>query len=301
MVAQVARQEASPSSIQQGSNGRRRRISGIGPLSKTTPGKIALAGGVITLASVLLVAFAPLLVGGNPNYLFKPLLPPSSVHLFGTDSLGRDVLALTLYGGDTPFMVGALSTLICGIAGVALGLVFGYREGTSEKVMTMVMDSLYAFPGLILAMLLTAVLGPSVVNTSIAVSFIFVPAFYRTIRSSVVSVKQMPYVEAAICLGARQRTVLSSYVLPNVLPAIPILASFTFGFAILTQSGLSFLGIGFPLTVPDWGTSLAFGSAYVLAGDWWVVFFPGVAIIIAVLGFSLLGEGLQEIFNPATN
>src|SRR5208283_5171147 len=123
--------------------------------------------------------------------------------LFGTDFLGRDIFALTLYGGKIPFLVGGLSTLICAVVGVTLGLVFGYRGGSSEKVMTLIMDSLYAFPGLILAMLLTAVLGPSVVNTSLAVSFVFVPAFYRTIRSNVVTVKQMPYVEAAICLGAK--------------------------------------------------------------------------------------------------
>lgn len=280
---------------------RRRRLSGIGPLAKTSPGKIAIAGAVISIGSIVAVALAPVLAPGNPNHLYVTLQPPSSSHLFGTDFLGRDVFSLTLRGGAIPLLVGALSTLISGVFGVALALIFGYRGGTSEKVMTMIMDSLYAFPGLVLAMLLTAVLGASIVNISIAVSFIFVPAFFRTIRSQVVSVKQMPYVEAAVCLGAKERTVVARYILPNVLPAIPILASFTFGFAILTESGLSYLGIGFPITTPDWGTMLSYGSTYLLGGDWWGVFFPGVAILLVVLGFSLLGEGLQEIYNPATN
>jgi peptide/nickel transport system permease protein len=270
-------------------------------LTRTPSGRIALAGAIISLAVVISVVLAPVLAPGDPNHLYGILLPPSSRHLFGTDFLGRDVFSLTLRGGEIPLLVGALSTLISGVIGVALGLIFGYRGGASEKGVTVIMDSLYAFPGLVLAMLLTAVLGASIVNTSIAVSFIFVPAFFRTIRSQVVSVKQMPYVEAAVCLGAKQRTILARYILPNVLPAIPILASFTFGFAILTESGLSFLGIGFPITTPDWGTMLEYGATYILAGKWWGVFFPGLAILIVVLGFSLLGEGLQEIYNPATN
>ena len=276
-------------------------IRSLRQLLKTTPGKIALAGAILSIGSVIAVALAPVLAPADPNREFALLQPPTLTHLFGTDFLGRDIFTLTLYGGEIPLLVGALSTLVSGAVGVTLGLVFGYRGGSSEKGMTVVMDSLYAFPGLILAMLLTAVLGASIVNTSLAVSFVFIPAFFRTIRSNVVTVKQMPYVEAAICLGAKQRTVLYRYMLPNVLPSIPILASFTFGFAILTQSALSFLGIGFPLTVPDWGTMLDYGREYVLGGQWWVVFFPGVAIMIAVLGFSLLGEGIQEIYNPATN
>jgi peptide/nickel transport system permease protein len=278
-----------------------RRIKGIGALAKTTAGKIALTGAVISIGSVLAVGLAPILAPTDPNQLFLPLMHPSSTHPFGTDFLGRDVYSLTLRGGQIPLLVGALSTLISGVIGVLLGLTFGYRGGLSEKIVTVIMDSLYAFPGLVLAMLLTAVLGPSIVNTSIAVSFIFVPAFFRTIRSHVVSVKQMPYVEAAICLGAKQRTVITQYILPNVLPSIPILASFTFGFAILTESGLSYLGIGFPITTPDWGTMLEYSSTYLLAGKWWGVFFPGLAILLVVLGFSLLGEGLQEYYNPATS
>ena len=165
--------------------------------------------------------------------------------------------------------------MISAVVGVTLGLVFGYRGGSSEKVMTLIMDSLYAFPGLILAMLLTAVLGPSIVNTSVAVSFVFVPAFFRTIRSNVVTVKQMPYVEAAICLGAKQRTVLSRYVLPNVLPSIPILASFTFGFAILTQSALSFSRNRIPLDCSGLGNDAVVWERIRAGGQVVGCFLPG--------------------------
>jgi peptide/nickel transport system permease protein len=163
--------------------------------------------------------------------------------------------------------------------------------------MSLLMDSMYAFPGLILAIAITAVLGPSVINVIAAISVLYVPTYYRIVRGQTLSVKEDVYVEAARSIGARAREILARYIFPNVIPSVAIIYSVNVADAILTGAGLSFLGLGLPPTIADWGIDLARGQRFMQTA-WWMITFPGLTILLTVLAFTLMGEGLTEIFNP---
>jgi peptide/nickel transport system permease protein len=160
------------------------------------------------------------------------------------------------------------------------------------------MDSVYAFPGLVLAIAITLVLGRGVINMSLSIAVVYIPSYFRVIRSQVLSIKELPYVEAANAAGAKKGTVLSRYVLPNVLPSVVVVATVNFADAILTAAGLTFIGMGVPVNVPDWGWDLTNGRRLLPSGSWWVIAFPGLMIILLALGFTLMGEGLSELLNP---
>ena len=163
--------------------------------------------------------------------------------------------------------------------------------------MTVFMDSLYAFPGLILAIAITAVLGPSVLNVIIAIAVLYIPTYYRIVRGQTLSVKQEVYVEAARSIGAKAGTILRRYIYPNVIPSVSIIFSVNIADAIITGAGLSFLGLGLPPSTADWGIDMARGQEFIQTA-WWLVTFPGLAIMLVVLAFTMLGEGLTEILNP---
>jgi len=162
-----------------------------------------------------------------------------------------------------------------------------------------VMDSIYAFPGLILAIAVAAMLGPGVVNTVVAISAVYVPTYFRMVRGQVLTVKSQLYVAAAKALGANHKTIMLKYILPNVLPILPVVFSMNVADAVLTEAALSFLGLGVPAPTPDWGFDLRNGQRNLLAGYWWISTFPGFFIVLLALGFSLLGEGLNELLNPS--
>jgi peptide/nickel transport system permease protein len=159
------------------------------------------------------------------------------------------------------------------------------------------MDSMYAFPGLILAIAITAVLGPSIFNVIIAISVLYIPTYYRIVRGQTMSVKEEVYIEASRSIGARTREILWRYIFPNVIPSVAIIFSVSVADAILTGAGLSFLGLGLPPTIADWGIDLARGQRFIQTA-WWLITFPGLAILLIVLAFTMMGEGLMEIFNP---
>ena len=194
--------------------------------------------------------------------------------------------------------VAALSVVVCFSIGVPLGLMASYTGGAADRIVSLVMDSLFAFPGLVLAIAIAAILGSGVVNMALAIAVVYIPSYFRVVRSQVLTIKELPYVEAAVVMGARNREILTSYILPNVLPSAIVVMSINFADAVLTAAGLTFVGLGFPIDVADWGWDLTFGWQQLLVGAWWVITFPGLMIVFLALGFSLVGEGFNEILTP---
>jgi peptide/nickel transport system permease protein len=219
-------------------------------------------------------------------------------YALGTDNLGRDITSRLIWGARTVLSVAISSALLSSMIGIPLGLLSGFVGGKLDRSLSLVMDSIYSFPGLLLAVALAAMLGPSLLNVAIAISVVYVPTFYRVVRGQVLSVKQDLYVEAARSLGARRSSILRRYVFPNVIPSVVVVFSLNIADAILTAAGLTFIGLGLPPDVPDWGYDLSKGHQFLVSGSWWMITWPGLLIALVAAGFSLLGEGLSEILNP---
>jgi peptide/nickel transport system permease protein len=217
--------------------------------------------------------------------------------LLGTNDIGQDVWSRLLWGTRVALLIGFSSSIVALVLGVPLGLLAGYVGGVLDRLMSLLMDSMYAFPGLILAISITAVLGPSVLNVIVAIAVLYIPTYYRIVRGQTLSVKEEVYVEAARSIGARSREILQRYIFPNVIPSVAIIFSVNVADAILTGAGLSFLGLGLPPTIADWGIDLARGQRFIQTA-WWMITFPGLTILLVVLAFTMMGEGLTEIFNP---
>jgi len=217
--------------------------------------------------------------------------------LMGTNDIGQDILSRLLWGTRIALIIGFSSSIVSLILGVPLGLLAGFAGGVFDRLLSLLMDSLYAFPGLILAIAITAVLGPSVFNIIIAISVLYIPTYYRIVRGQTLCVKEEVYIEAAKSIGARSLEIQRLYVFPNVIPSVAIIFSGNVADAILTGAGLSFLGLGLPPTIADWGIDVARGQRFIQTA-WWMITFPGLAILLIVLSFSMMGEGLTEIFNP---
>jgi peptide/nickel transport system permease protein len=217
--------------------------------------------------------------------------------ILGTNDIGQDVLSRLLWGTRIALTIGFSSSIVALVLGVPLGLFAGFVGGTFDRLFSLLMDSLYAFPGLILAIAITAVLGPSILNIIVAIAVLYIPTYYRIVRGQTLSVKEEVYVEAAKSIGARSFEILRRYIFPNVIPSVAIIFSVNVADAILTGAGLSFLGLGLPPTLADWGIDLARGQRFIQTA-WWMITFPGLAILLVVLAFTLMGEGLTDIFNP---
>jgi len=217
--------------------------------------------------------------------------------VLGTNQLGQDVLSRIIWGTRIALLIGFSAAVFALAIGVPLGLIAGFWSGPIERVLTLIMDSLYSFPGLILAIAITSVLGPGMFNVVIAIATLYVPTYYRIVRGQTISVKEELYVEAAESLGAKPLSILTQYIFPNVIPSVVVIFSVNVADAILTEAGLSFIGLGLPPDTPDWGSDLALGQR-MLRQAWWLVTFPGLMIVIVTLGFSMLGESLSEILNP---
>jgi len=217
--------------------------------------------------------------------------------ILGTNDIGQDVLSRLLWGTRVALIIGFSASIVALALGVPLGLFAGFVGGAFDRLLSLIMDSLYAFPGLILAIAITAVLGPSMLNIIVAIAVLYIPTYYRIVRGQTLSVKEEVYVEAAQSIGARSLEILRMYIFPNVIPSVAIIFSVNVADAILTGAGLSFLGLGLPPTIADWGIDLARGQRFIQT-SWWMITFPGLAIMLVVLAFSMMGEGLTEIFNP---
>ena len=239
------------------------------------------------------------LLGSYPGLEISATITESSERGFilGTNQIGQDVFSRIIWGTRIALIVGFLSAIVAIVIGVPIGLLSGFIGGPLDRVLTLVMDSMYSFPGLILAIAIAAVLGPGIGNVIVAIAAVYVPTYFRIVRGQTMTVKEQLYVEAARSLGARWTTILVRYIFPNVIPSIVIIFSVNVADAILTEAGLSFIGLGLPPDTPDWGIDLARGQDY-LRRAWWLITFPGLMVALVTLGWSMLGESLSEILNP---
>jgi peptide/nickel transport system permease protein len=223
---------------------------------------------------------------------------PSRAHIMGTDNLSRDVWARMVYGAQTILGVAIAAALLSAIIGIPLGLLSGFVGGVFDRILSLVMDSVYSFPGLILAIAFAAMLGPGIINITLAVAVVYIPTHFRLVRGQTLSIKEEVYVEAARAIGARRGTILSRYIFPNVIATVVVILSLNIADAIMTEAALSYIGLGLPAGIPDWGMDLSMGKKFLPSGTWWMITFPGVMIVLLALGFTMLGEGLAEILNP---
>ena len=232
------------------------------------------------------------------NFLALQVAWLSYWHLMGTDPVGRDVFSRVLFGTATSLEIMAIGVFFALVVGFPIGLFSGYTGGRIDKLLVLVMDSLYSFPGLLLAGLIAVLIGKGVVNIGLAVTVIYIPLYFRATRSHVLSIREELYVEAARALGASPRRILWRYIASNVLVAIPVIFSLSAADAVLTAAGLSYLGLGVEAPTPDWGLDLSAAASRISVGIWWSSFFPGLIIVILTIGLSFLGEGLNDIVNP---
>lgn len=261
---------------------------------------ILIAGALIICGVVIMAIFAGHLAPFSPhNQNTGPqLAAPSLHHLMGTDNLQRDVLSRIIWGSRTILGVSLLASLISSVIGITMGLISGYYGGIFDKILSLIMDSVYSFPGLILAIAFAAMLNPGVISITVAVSVIYIPTYFRLVRGQTLSLKQELYVEAAHAIGAPGPLILMKYILPNVLGTVAVVFTMNVGDAIMIEAALTYLGLGLPPSVVDWGMDLAMGKKFLPSGDWWLITFPGIMISTLAVGFTMLGEGLAEILNP---
>ena len=263
---------------------------------------LLLAGGAVAVLIVVVAVFAPLLApfpadAGSATHPFAVLRPPSAVHWFGTDQVGRDVASRVIYGARVSPLIAVFVLLIAGVIGIPLGVVAGYFGGWLDDVIMRVTDVFLAFPALLLALVLAAVLPPSLTTVTIAIAATWWPWYTRLIRGQAASVAGRPYVEACRALGISRRRIIFRHILPNSMTPLIVQISLDVGGVILTASALSFLGLGAQDPTPDWGLMVASGQAYFTTA-WWLVTFPGLAILITAFGFNLLGDGLRDQLDP---
>ena len=258
-----------------------------------------MIGGAILLILVLGTIFSGVVAPYDPAEQIPnaSLQPPSRQYLFGTDVYGRDMFSRVLYGGRISLSIGLVSVAIAASVGVILGLLSGYYGGWVDSLIMRFMDMILALPGLLLALVIVAMLGPSINNVMIAVGTSTIPVFTRIVRGSVLSARSMTYVEAARVVGCPDQLILRRHILPNVVAPIIVLATLNIAIAILIGASLSYLGVGVQPPTPEWGSMLSQGRDYLL-GQWWITTFPGIAIFVAVLSINLAGDGLREALDP---
>lgn len=265
--------------------------------------KAAVVGGFLILlfviASIVVTFFGSSILTYDPVKVdvLNKLQPPSKEHWFGTDNFGRDIFTRILFGMPLTLKVGFLSVTMGGIVGVILGIVSGYYGGKIDTVIMRVMDVLLAFPGILLALAIVSVLGGSLTNVIIAVSIFSVPAFARIVRGSTLSVRQLEYVDAVRALGASDFRIIFKHILPNVMSPIIVQATLRIATAVLTASGLSFLGLGAQPPEPEWGAMLNDGRTYMNSAPH-IILFPGMMIVLVVLAFNIFGDGLRDALDP---
>jgi peptide/nickel transport system permease protein len=261
--------------------------------------KSAVIGFLIILFFVTVAIFANYLAPYDPLEIDakNTLAPVSSEHIFGTDDLGRDTLSRIIYGARISVRVGFLSAIIAAVLGVLIGSLAGFYEGFVDNTLMRIMDAMFAFPAILLAIVMVAILGTGTNNAIIAIGIVYTPIFARIVRSAVVSVKESDYVLSAKALGQSNFLILFYHILPNCMGIIIVQATVTFAEAIIFESGLSFLGLGTQPPTPSWGKMLADAKSYMEFSPI-TAFFPGAAISVSVLGLNLMGDGLRDILDP---
>ncbi|GLF84790.1 peptide ABC transporter permease [Bacillus safensis] len=261
--------------------------------------KLAVIGSVIVFLFLILAIFAPLIApyGINEQSLGERFSAPSAAHWFGTDDFGRDIFSRVVHGARISLWVGFFSVLGSVILGTLLGLIAGYGGRVLDAVISRLFDILLAFPSILLAIAIVSILGPSLQNALIAIAIINVPTFGRLVRSKVLSIKQEEYVLAAKAVGMSHRRIVLRHILPNSMVPVIVQATLAIGTAIIEAAALGFLGLGAQAPSPEWGKMLADARPYLVQAPW-TLFFPGIAIMLTVLGFNLMGDGLRDTLDP---
>jgi peptide/nickel transport system permease protein len=273
---------------------RRRRI-----IRRFTARKTAVVGGALSLLFVLVAVFAPLVApySASQSDFSTVLYSPSPAHPFGTDELGRDILSRVVIGARASIVAGALATLLAMVVAVPIGLVAGYYRGAVDMVIMRINDALLAFPFLVLAVGLAAILGPSLVNAALSIGLSAVPNLVRITRAEVMGLREEDYVDGAIANGANDAVILRRHILPNIVNTLLVQATVLIPAAIIAESLLSFLGLGVQPPAPSWGVMLSAAQPYIGQAPWMAIY-PGLAIFVATLSFNLLGDGLRDVLDP---
>jgi peptide/nickel transport system permease protein len=260
---------------------------------------LTLAGLAIVVGFVLVALAAPLLAIQNPlaQDLGRRLLPPSPAHPFGLDSLGRDVLSRVVYGARISVISGVSVVAVAILAGTAAGTAAGWRGGWWDEALMRLTDMFLAFPSLVLAMAISAILRPSLTNALIAISITSWPSYARLARAQTLAIRPRNYIEAAKAQGAGDLPIILRHLLPNAIAPLFVQATLDIGGIILTAAGLAFIGFGAQPPTPEWGLMVSEGRSF-LMDQWWIATFPAVAILLLVLGFNLLGDGVRDILDP---
>ncbi|MER9401790.1 ABC transporter permease [Mesorhizobium sp. M0615] len=273
----------------------RLQLSDLRRLARRHP--LVLLGGWLLALLIILALAAPLYAGDPVNMdPFKRLQPPSAEMWFGSDNLGRDVFARTIFGARISLVVGLLSAASAALAGALIGVIAGYSRSFDNVVMR-VMDGLMSIPTILLAIALISLTGPGIGILIVAIAIPETPAVARLVRSVVLGVRDRPYVEAALCGGARLPKVLCRHILPSTVPALTVQGATVCASAIMTEAGLSFLGIGVPPEIPSWGNMIASSRLYLAIAPM-TISAPGICLAVTVLAVNLLGDGLRELFDP---
>ena len=259
---------------------------------------IGIVGAVIVVLCILTALFGDLLWQMDPNAPeAERLLGPSREHPFGTDDLGRDTFARVIHGAQVSLQVGAVAIGIALVAGTLIGLLAGYFRGILDLLLMRVVDVMFAFPGLVLAIVIAGLLGATRTNAMIAIGIIITPAFARVVRAAVLEVMGFPFIESARALGAGHVRIMLRHVMPNIVAPLIVLTTVYFSTAILSEATLSFLGLGTQPPEAAWGNMLSTARSYVDQSIWMSIF-PGVAIMVVVMGFNFLGDGLRDVLDP---
>lgn len=262
--------------------------------------RLAVAAFIIALLLVFIALFGTYLTPYDPldTNLEARLAPgfwaDNMENPLGTDGLGRDILSRLLHGAGISLKVGYTVILITAVVGISMGIISGYMGGVTDLIIMRLVDIILAFPPLLLALVIVAALGTGIERAMLAIAIIYIPGLARIVRGSVLTVKELPYVEASKAMGGSHFWIMLRHVLPNVITPTVVYLTLLLGDAILYTAALGFLGVGIDPSMPEWGAMLSGGKDYLLLGKWWVTVFPGFMIFLAVLSFNLLGDGLRE-------
>ncbi len=259
-----------------------------------------LAGGVICLGFVVLALIGPWIVPHDPlaTAAMRSLRPPSAMHWFGTDQVGRDIFSRVVIATRLDLGIAVTATFASFALGLLLGSAAGWLGGWTDRAVSRVVDTLMAFPLFVLAMGIVAAMGNSITNIIIATAVVNLPFYARVARAEVNVRREAGFVEAARLAGNGSASILFRHLVPNALPPMMVQISLNLGFAILNAASLSFIGLGVRPPTPEWGIMVSEGAALVLSGQWWAALFPGLALMLAVFGFNLLGDGLRDMVDP---
>jgi peptide/nickel transport system permease protein len=269
-------------------------------LSVLLSNRLAAIGLVVLLVLVVVALFAPFLApfGVNEQNLGDRFSAPNATYWFGTDNLGRDVFSRVIVGSRVSLQVALVAVGLSLVVGTGVGLLAGYRGGWIDSFLMRVMDVLFAFPVILLAIAIVAVLQPSLFNVMLAIAVVFTPIFARVVRGSVLSVREEVHIRAVRSLGASDWRIVMRHILPNVAAPVIVQTSLSMAFAILTEAALSYLGAGVQPPRPAWGADLQAAQDFLINGAWWMAIFPGLAILITVMAFNMLGDGLRDALDP---